>query len=338
MANINEVEVILVGNELLKGERRDAHLAFIGHQLLEIGVRVEGVIVVGDDRVGIADMVRERLSNCRVLIVSGGLGPTHDDITREGVADGLGLPLEFHDVEWKVVQEIFKTFGKAADESNRRQAYFPKGATPMPNPVGTAAGFIIEHSGCLVAVLPGPPRELIPMFNDLVVPRIKSIFKRPKLIRETFRTTGIGESAMTPLVQPIFEKYAEFVVSSLPHLGGVDIVIGRWVKNQVGERGVDVRHRAFDGPQPGNPVIGRAIIRAQAAGAGIGQRQGCVDDFPEIEVGDDDVGNRHAGITLVISRSAVQVGSGRCGNRFGQWRQREKIDIARRGQSIGHIV
>jgi len=221
----SEAEVILIGNELLKGERRDAHLSFIGDSLMSIGVRLSAGYAIGDDQSHIADLVRSRVSATRVLLISGGLGPTHDDITREAVADGLNLPLEYNEDEWHVVEKIFESFGKKPDESNRRQAYFPKGAIPIPNKRGTAAGFLVEQSESLVVVLPGPPRELIPMMQTVVLDKVQDVFGRPPIFRQVFRTTGIGESSMTPLVQPLFDKYTDFEVSSLPHVGGVDIVI-----------------------------------------------------------------------------------------------------------------
>lgn len=220
----SEVEVVLVGNELLKGDRRDAHLAYIGRVSMSVGVRVSAAHVVGDDGRCIARLIGERIRESRVLIVSGGLGPTHDDVTREGVAEGLGLSLRFDEGEWRTIQKIFAGFGRTADDSNRRQAYFPEGATPIANARGTAAGFMIEQTGCLVAVLPGPPRELIPMMESVVVPRMKDIFSRAPLFTTTYRTTGIGESSMTPLVGPIFERFDDFDFSSLPHIGGVDLI------------------------------------------------------------------------------------------------------------------
>ncbi len=225
MTEKHDVEVVLVGNELLKGERRDAHLEFIGRAMLPLGVKVGLALVIGDDRAAISHCIRERVPRTRVIITSGGLGPTHDDVTREGVADGLGLPLEFDPKQWQDIQKVFQKFGSRAGESNRRQAFFPRGATPLANPRGTAPGFAIEHDGCLVAVLPGPPRELVPMLETSVIPRIGGVFKKQPLYVETFRTAGMGESAMTPHVQPIFDRHDAFDVSSLPHNGGVDSVI-----------------------------------------------------------------------------------------------------------------
>lgn len=237
-----EIEIILVGDELLKGERRDAHLAFIGNLLATIGVRVTAAHAIGDDRHAIAALLRDRVDDARAIIVSGGLGPTHDDITREGVADGLGLELQYREEEWQTIVKIFEQFGVDADESNSRQAYFPEGAVVIANPKGTAAGFMVEREDLLVAVLPGPPRELNAMMRGPVIDRLNVIFQREPIFKETFRTCGIGESTMTPLVKPIFDEFAgDFVVSSLPHLGGVDIVLTQ----KSGVAGIDrVRTRA----------------------------------------------------------------------------------------------
>jgi len=221
----NLVEVVLVGDELLKGERQDAHLRVLSRRLVEAGVRVGAGHTVGDDRAAIARIVGDAMATAQVVIVSGGLGPTHDDITREGVADALGLGLEYNDDEFEHIKAIFERMGSSADESNRRQAYFPKGARIMANPNGTAAGFMVDRDDVLVAVLPGPPKELNPMFESDVLPEIRHRFPRAPILMRTFRTTGIGESAMTPLVKDIFEAFAEFEVASLPHVGGVDIVI-----------------------------------------------------------------------------------------------------------------
>ncbi|MDH3216381.1 MAG: CinA family nicotinamide mononucleotide deamidase-related protein [Candidatus Krumholzibacteria bacterium] len=225
MTKTNEVEVILVGSELLKGERSDRHLAFIGRLLLAVGVRLNEAHVVADDKSRLARLIRDRARAARVVVITGGLGPTHDDITRESVAEAFGVPLEFYEDEWEKIERIFQRLGGRADDSNRRQAYFPRGAEPIANARGTAAGFVMDREGCLVAALPGPPRELIPMVEDAVLERIGGVFGRRGIYCETFRTTGIGESNMTPMVKSIFDKYDEFVFSSLPHIGGVDIVI-----------------------------------------------------------------------------------------------------------------
>ena len=225
MSKRNEVEAVLIGDELLKGQRQDAHMRYVARRLLEAGVRLGGGRAVGDDRAEIARVVSDCMKTSSVVIISGGLGPTHDDITREAVADALGVELEYHEAEFENVKAIFERAGLQAHESNKRQAYFPVGARVIANPTGTAAGFLSEKDGTLVAVLPGPPKELNPMFESDVLPEIRKRFPRSPLLMRSFRTVGIGESSMTPLVQGIFDSHPEFDVSSLPHIAGVDVVV-----------------------------------------------------------------------------------------------------------------
>ena len=222
---MHDVELLMVGYELLRGDRRDLHLEHLGRRLLDAGVRIDRVHIVGDDRDEIAGLVRERVPLTRVLVVTGGLGPTHDDVTREGVAEGLDLALDFDDEQWAKIQAYFENSGRRASESNRRQAMFPRGATPVVNTRGTAPGFTIESAGCLVAVLPGPPSEFRTMADAVVLPAVASIFNRPPALVRTFRTMGIGESAMTALFDSLRSEYAEFTIASLPHVAGVDIIL-----------------------------------------------------------------------------------------------------------------
>jgi len=225
MARIHDVELLLVGYELLRGDRRDSHAEFLGRRLLETGVRVERVHVAGDDAGEIARVVRERIPLTRMLVVTGGLGPTHDDVTREGVAEGIGLPLEFDERQWDKIRAYFARSGRLASESNRRQAMFPKGAIPIDNTRGTAPGFTVESGGCLVAVLPGPPPELRTMADASLVPLAAAMFGRAAPVTRTFRTMGIGESQMSPLLDELAARYNGFTLASLPHIAGVDLIL-----------------------------------------------------------------------------------------------------------------
>lgn len=221
----HDVELLLVGNELLRGDRRDSHAEYLGRRLLEAGVSVGRVHIAGDDASEIASVVRDRIPVTRALVVTGGLGPTHDDVTRDGVAEGLGLPLEFDEGQWRKIQAYFARSGRVASESNRVQAMFPRGATPIDNPRGTAPGFAVEREGCLVAVLPGPPPELRTMADVWLVPAVSAIFDRISPVTRTFRTMGIGESQMSALLGKLAAAYNEFTLASLPHIAGVDLIL-----------------------------------------------------------------------------------------------------------------
>ena len=225
MARTHDVELLLVGYELLRGDRGDLHLEYLGRRLLEVGTRVDRVHVVGDDTGEIASVVRERRPHTKVLVVTGGLGPTHDDVTREGVAEGIGRPLGFDDGQWVKIRAYFERSGRVASESNRRQAMFPAGATPIDNTRGTAPGFMIETDGCLITVLPGPPAEFRTMTDISLVPAVSSIFGRRAPVTRISRTMGIGESQMSSLLDSLARSYAEFTLASLPHIAGVDLIL-----------------------------------------------------------------------------------------------------------------
>lgn len=221
----HDVEVLLVGNELLRGERRDAHLAFIGQLVQRAGARVDECHAVGDDIHAIAAKIRERLSRTRVLVVTGGLGPTDDDVTREGVAEAIEVPLEFRDATWREIEAFMSTRGRTPTDANRRQAHFPRGAEILGNALGTAPGFTVESEGAKVFVLPGPPPELQPMMEALVMPRVFALFGRRPLRVETFRTIGIAESQLFEMLEPTTVALSAYSVSWLPSIAGVDVVL-----------------------------------------------------------------------------------------------------------------
>ncbi len=221
----HDVEVLLIGNELLRGERRDAHLAFVGQAVQRAGVKVDECRAVGDTVDTIAAAVRERLPRTRVLVVTGGLGPTDDDVTREGIAEAVGAPLEFREDTWRQIEAFMSARGRTPTEANRRQAHFPRGAEILANSLGTAPGFALESEGAHVFVLPGPPPELQPMFDALVMPRLLALFERAPLRVETFRTIGVAESQLFEWLGPTTFALTAYSVSWLPSIAGVDVVL-----------------------------------------------------------------------------------------------------------------
>lgn len=230
----NDVEIVLVGQELLIGERSDSHVRYMGRGLRRCGVRVARAHVVGDSVDDIADVVEKRVTEARVLIVTGGLGPTPDDVTRVGVARALGLELDFHQSTWEEIEDFFAKRGRVATAVNRTQAQFPSGATIIRNDLGTAPGFVVEHGGTTVVVLPGPPVELSRMFEKDVLPLARQIFQRKPVRVEVFRTIGVGESNMREILGDKLDAITAFTVSSLPSRSGVDIVLTE--KPQVEDR------------------------------------------------------------------------------------------------------
>ncbi|MEM6675804.1 MAG: CinA family nicotinamide mononucleotide deamidase-related protein [Planctomycetota bacterium] len=170
-ADASAVGVVAVGDELLAGAHPDLNSPFLAHRMIEFGRKVRRVIVVGDDEGHIAAAVDSLASDCSLVFVTGGLGPTLDDVTRHGVARSVGAEL-FEDPEALVeLRRWFERAGRTMLESNRRQALMARGATRIPNAFGTAPGFRIAHpGGAEVFVLPGPPRELAGVFDAEIAP------------------------------------------------------------------------------------------------------------------------------------------------------------------------
>jgi nicotinamide-nucleotide amidase len=208
-------EIIAVGSELLTPERMDTNSLTITEQLNNLGVEVVGKHVIGDDLELLTDAIRASLARSHIVILSGGLGPTEDDLTRDAAAAALGRKLCLSLEQESVLINRFRLINRPMAANNLRQAYLIEGAEAMPNPHGTAPGqFICTERGA-VALLPGPPRELKPMLVNELLPRLKPVLP-PQFIRiRTFRITGIGESDLDTLIAPVYTKYKNPVTTVL---------------------------------------------------------------------------------------------------------------------------
>src|SRR5580698_5308850 len=167
-----EAEIIAVGTELLGVQRLDTNSLFITDQLNAYGVEVRRKIVVGDDRELLTASIREALGRVEIVILTGGLGPTEDDLTRDAVAAATGRKLVFREDLRDAIVARFQRMNRKMAEINLRQAYAVDGAEALPNPNGTAAGQWLEHQNRIVMMLPGPPHEMKPMFTSQCVPRL----------------------------------------------------------------------------------------------------------------------------------------------------------------------
>ncbi len=189
-------ELICVGTELLMGQVLNTDAQFISQSLAPLGVDIYHQLVVGDNPARLTRAVHEAFSRADVVIFSGGLGPTDDDLTKETVAAALGRELVLFEDEWEKLQAYFRRTGRAIAPNNRKQAVFPVGAIILPNPNGTAPGCIIEQDGKAAVLLPGPPRELYPMFTDYVMPYLCKKADH-MLYSRVVRIYGRGESDVT---------------------------------------------------------------------------------------------------------------------------------------------
>jgi nicotinamide-nucleotide amidase len=204
---IASAEIIAVGSELLGATRLDTNSLFLAERLAALGIALREKHVVGDDREALGACLTGALGRADLIVLTGGLGPTDDDVTREAVAAVLGLDLSEDPaiVEW--IARRFEKRGLRMPDVNRRQALVPGGATVLPNPNGTAPGLLIEVPPRLLVLLPGPPRELQPMFERVAEEVLAPRTGGERIHRAVLFVAGRGESHVDELAQPVYAPW-----------------------------------------------------------------------------------------------------------------------------------
>ncbi|MGB9610922.1 MAG: competence/damage-inducible protein A, partial [Bryobacteraceae bacterium] len=229
-------EIIAVGSELLTPERLDTNSLWLTGQLNALGIEVVSKMVVGDDRQRLAAAVHAVWERTPVLLITGGLGPTEDDVTREAVAQALGRELVFHPEILALIEERFRRAGRVMAEINRRQAFVIAGAEILPNAVGTAPGQWIREGDRAIALLPGPPGELKPMFSEQVLPRLRAMTPGLVIRSRTYRVAGIAESDLDQRISPVYKRYANLSTTVLAAPGDIQVHLrARCVNQQLAE-------------------------------------------------------------------------------------------------------
>jgi nicotinamide-nucleotide amidase len=212
-------EIIAIGTELLTPQRLDTNSLIITEQLNLLGVEVVRKHVIGDQRDALTDAIRGAICRSNIVILSGGLGPTEDDVTRDAAAAALGRKLILSLEQESTLINRFRQINRPMASNNIRQAYLVEGAIALPNPNGTAPGQFLSTDRGALALLPGPPRELRPMMINELVPRLRHVLP-PQVIKiRSFRITGIGESDLDTLIAPVYSKYKNPVTTILSSPG-----------------------------------------------------------------------------------------------------------------------
>jgi len=218
-------EIITIGTELLLGDIVDSNAATLGCALRSIGLDLYRTTSVGDNPERIAAAVAEASRRATVVITTGGLGPTVDDATREGIARALERPIEFQPELWQQILRKFAQYGRTPTENNRRQAMLPQGAAAIENPVGTAPAFWLEGPNGVILALPGVPSEMQALLEGFVLPFLRDRFHATGVIRSrVLRTAGAGESWIDDRIQDL-ESRSNPTVGLAAHPGRVDIRI-----------------------------------------------------------------------------------------------------------------
>ena len=209
--DLRRAEVIAVGSELLGSTRLDTNSLFISRTLAALGIQLTAKAVVGDDRALLRDLFALAINRSDVVVVTGGLGPTDDDLTREAVTDALGLPMFEDQAITASIRHRFERRGMVMPELNRKQALVPQGATVLPNPHGSAPGLFIPVGEKIAILLPGPPRELQPMLTALAESQglLGARAGQERLHSVSVFTTGLSESHVEEIAQPLYATWRD---------------------------------------------------------------------------------------------------------------------------------
>lgn len=216
-------EIIAVGSEMLTSQRIDTNSLFITDQLNSLGVEVRRKLIIGDDRPLLTGAIRHAVLHAEIVILTGGLGPTEDDVTRDAAAAALGRPLIFSQAICNEIEARFRLRRRPMAEINKRQAYLVEGAEALPNPNGTAPGQWMEQDGHVVILLPGPPGELKPLFEKECMPRLARRLPTQVIRTRFYRVAGMGESDLDAMIAPVYSHFTNPATTILAAQGDIQI-------------------------------------------------------------------------------------------------------------------
>ncbi len=233
-----KASVIAIGTEILQNIIRNSNALWLREELIRLGFSIPVCLEVEDNPSVIKKSIDTALAVSDLVITTGGLGPTEDDYTREMVAEFFNLPLEFHPELIPEMEEKFKRRGIKMPEENKKQVYLPEKAVMVPNPTGTAPGFMVKNSNKVLVSLPGVPQEMKQMFENYVVPEIKKLFPETAEINAVIvRTVGIAESKLDEIMKTVhLPEHISY--GTIAHYGQVDIrflVKGKAEKDAIGD-------------------------------------------------------------------------------------------------------
>jgi nicotinamide-nucleotide amidase len=223
-----KAEIIAVGSELLTPDRLDTNSLFLTRRLNQLGFPVTRKTVVGDEPGALRDVFRRALERAELVLSTGGLGPTLDDLTREAVSDLLGRKLQLNETVLRRIEARFRRLGRTMAENNKRQALVPQGALVLDNSAGTAPGLWLEAGGRVLILLPGPPPELKAIFTEHVEPRLSRLGGNLRLYSRELRVAGMPESEVDQRIAPIYSAYRDVETTILAAPAEIQIHLRAW--------------------------------------------------------------------------------------------------------------
>ncbi len=218
-----DAEIIAVGSELLTPDHQDTNSLYLTGKLNEVGIEVRFKTIVGDDRERLATVLRSALGRSPLIILTGGLGPTEDDLNRAVVAEVLGRPLVEVPEILERIRARFALLGRPMSENNARQALIPQGAAWLENQNGTAPGIWLEHNHATLILLPGPPHEMAPIFDSQCLPRLERLSAGERIQTRVIKVAGLPESEVDRRLAPIYQRYQNPTTTILATPGGIEV-------------------------------------------------------------------------------------------------------------------
>ncbi|SHF09494.1 competence/damage-inducible protein A [Clostridium fallax] len=217
-----KAEIIAIGTEILLGDIVNTNAQYLSKQLADNGIDVYHQSVIGDNEERVLEAFKEGFKRADIIITTGGLGPTKDDLTKEMASKYFNRELILDEESLKYIESYFKKNGRELKGGNKKQAYFPKGSIVLPNPNGTAPGAIIEEENKIIIILPGPPREMKPMFKNYVMPYLNK-FTNEVLVSKVLRIFGIGEGYMAEKIEDLIDNQSNPTIA--PYAKDKDVTL-----------------------------------------------------------------------------------------------------------------
>ncbi|MCW3126071.1 MAG: damage-inducible protein CinA, partial [Bacteroidetes bacterium] len=241
--------ILTIGDELLIGQTIDTNSAWIGQQLNGIGAKVHEILSVSDSADHIKDGLKRAALQSEIVIITGGLGPTKDDITKKTLCEYFGVGEVFHEDIYEKLRIIFEKRGLAVLEINKKQALLPSNCQVIPNDRGTASGMWFDEAGVIYISMPGVPYEMKQMLSNYVLPKLTAQFKFPHIIHRNLMLCGIGESSAAKMLDEFEEQLPKHIkLAYLPDLGILKLRLSAYeVTTAEGEAEIETHYTTLKG-------------------------------------------------------------------------------------------
>lgn len=221
---MHKAVILTIGDELLIGQTIDTNSAWMGGELNKLGIHIEEKIAIQDTQIGIVSGVERAMSKGDIILITGGLGPTRDDITKKVMADHFGMNMIFNEPTWERIEALFAMWDRPTTPAHREQCYMPDGAKILENKMGTAPGMLFEVDGKILISMPGVPYEMKYIMEHSVLPMIKKNYTNQSIVHHTILTAGEGESRIATQIEGILNQLPDHIsIAYLPNLGTVKL-------------------------------------------------------------------------------------------------------------------